>query len=137
MSERLIHTYFKSYHIRLARCEFRGGIEEYCKAAATVLSNDGIFVVCENWLNNKRVYEGAKLAGLEMMKVYPVKGKSGRKENLFGVYVLRKRKSDQTKTCDPNVVVEPLSVRTECGKWTSEYATLLEAMAIPAQHESV
>lgn len=120
-----------------ARCEFRGGIEEYCKAAATILLDDGIFVVCENWLNNKRVYEGAKSAGLKMLKVYPIKGKSGRKENLFGVYVLKK-KSDHTKDeTNQNIVAEPLSVRSECGKWTLEYAALLESMAIPSKHVAV
>merc|ERR1712232_975859 len=31
-----------------ARCEFRGGVEAYCEAAAAVMKRDGVFVVCEN-----------------------------------------------------------------------------------------
>ncbi len=118
-----------------ARCEFRGGIEEYCKAASMVLSDEGIFVVCENWLNDKRVYDGAKAAGLVMQKVYPIKGKSDRKENLFGVYVLKKRTPDDAKEkANNNIVADPLSVRSKSGKWTFDYASLLESMAIPARH---
>ena len=120
-----------------ARCEFRGGIEEYCKAAASVLKKDGLFVVCENWLNNKRVYSGAKSAGLKVKTVYPIKGKRGRKEYLFGVYVLvleMDRDGQWSgRDCD---VKEPLAVRTESGTWTVEYAELLEAMSIPAKHNS-
>jgi tRNA1(Val) A37 N6-methylase TrmN6 len=122
----------------LARCEFRGGIEEYCKAAASVLKKDGLFVVCENWLNNKRVYSGAKSSGLKVKTVYPVKGKRGRKECLFGVYVLEMDVGSGTGEDCPSAdcVKEPLTVRTECGKWTTEYAELLEAMSIPAKHNS-
>lgn len=119
-----------------ARCEFRGGIEEYCQAAATVLSDNGSFVVCENWLNNGRVYEGAKLAKMKVVRAYPVKGKDGRKENLFGVYLLKKKAVDEPydQEDDKNAIAEPISVRTKCGKWTAKYAALLETMAIPAHH---
>merc|ERR1711966_292348 len=60
-----------------ARCEFRGGVEAYCTAAAAVLAPMGRFVVCENWLNNKRVYAGAQEAGLSVVVVLPIKGKEG------------------------------------------------------------
>ena len=96
-------------------------------------------MVCENWLNNDRVYSGAESAGLKVMKVYPVKGKIGRKENLFGVYVLQKRngKVEEGKAGNQSILEEPLSVRTECGKWTLAYAELLENMAIPAKHDAI
>lgn len=113
-----------------ARCEFRGGVEEYCKAASRVLSDEGIFVVCENWLNNDRVYSGAEIAGLEIKTVYPVKGKSSRKEILFAVYVLQV-KGGEGKTD----VKRPIEVRDEKNKWTSSYADILEKMGIPARHK--
>lgn len=119
-----------------ARCEFRGGIEEYLQAASSVMADDGIFVVCENWLNNERVYSGAKSAGLRMKKVYPIKGKCGRKENLFGVYVLEREIQSEEDEEKAGVVTEPLSVRTGCGKWTLKYADLLETMSIPANHDA-
>ena len=47
-----------------------GGIEAYCKAAVSVMHEDGIFCVCENWLNNDRVYSGASAAGLAIISVH-------------------------------------------------------------------
>jgi|AntRauTorckE5430_2_1112549.scaffolds.fasta_scaffold06132_2 tRNA1(Val) A37 N6-methylase TrmN6 len=119
-----------------ARCEFRGGIEEYLQAASSVMADNGIFVVCENWLNNDRVYSGAKSAGLRMKQVYPIKGKYGRKENLFGVYVLVREVRCIAEQEENGIVAEPLSVRTSCGKWTLKYADLLETMSIPANHDA-
>jgi len=135
-----------------ARCEFRGGVEAYCLAAATILSDNGTFVVCENWLNDERVYDGARASGLEVVKVLPIKGKRNRKEILFGVYILKKKtvlqsekRSDeelqkggsqkvQRQKSEGDHVMESLSVRTESGKWTKEYAEVLEYMSIPARH---
>ena len=57
--------------------QFRGGVEAYCETAAAMLAPEGIFVVCENWLNNDRVWDGAKNAGLEMDAVWPIMGKVG------------------------------------------------------------
>eukprot|EP00560_Eucampia_antarctica_P007300 CAMPEP_0197830726 /NCGR_PEP_ID=MMETSP1437-20131217/7341_1 /TAXON_ID=49252 ORGANISM="Eucampia antarctica, Strain CCMP1452" /NCGR_SAMPLE_ID=MMETSP1437 /ASSEMBLY_ACC=CAM_ASM_001096 /LENGTH=476 /DNA_ID=CAMNT_0043433303 /DNA_START=17 /DNA_END=1443 /DNA_ORIENTATION=+ len=124
-----------------ARCEFRGGVEAYCAAASKVLSDSGIFVVCENWLNNRRVYEGAEKSGLHIFKVIPVKGKTTRKENLFGVYLMQKKmkeglnNNNNASNTDSLSVSPALSVRDENGRWTKEYAAILEKMSIPARHE--
>ncbi len=120
-----------------ARCEFRGGIEAYCQAAAAVLQPDGVFVVCENWLNDKRAYEGAKMSGLHIDFVLPVMGKFGKPEPLFAVYVMRKKNSEtnlnSADDCQEEVtrVRDPLIVRDEDGKWTNEYSKVLGAMSIP------
>ena len=74
-----------------ARCEFRGGVEAYCKAAATAMHDQSLFCVCENWLNNDRVYEGARDADLVITEVLPVQGRTGKPCPLFAVYVMRKR----------------------------------------------
>jgi len=59
-----------------ARCEFRGGIEAYCLAASAMLSpSHGKFVVCENWLNDNRVWKGAEEAGLVIECVWPGRGR--------------------------------------------------------------
>jgi len=116
-----------------ARCEFRGGVEAYCTAASAVLADNGIFVVCENWLNDTRVHDGAAKAELHVDLVLPVKGKTGRKENLFAVYVLRKRNESSG---EQTMILEALPVRSESGKWTVTYAHVLEAMSIPAHHDS-
>lgn len=116
-----------------ARCEFRGGIEAYCKAASIALAENGIFVVCENWLNNDRVYTGASLAGLHIQKVIPFKGKESN-PILFGVYVLKKKKKeDSEESLEPTIVEKPVSVRTANGTWTDSYCDILEFMSIPTK----
>ena len=118
-----------------ARCEFRGGIEAYCQAAAAMLHPGGLFVVCENWLNNRRAYDGAKIAGLHIEKVWPVMGKVGKPEPLFAVYVMRKKSESYQHIADDlveeNRVQAPLIVRDEDGKWTEHYAEVMKAMSIP------
>eukprot|EP01083_Nonionella_stella_P027224 74933_1 len=94
------------------------------------MHEDGIFCVCENWLNNDRVYSGASAAGLAIISVHPVKGKMGRKEHLFAVYVMAHSKPS---SISPRIL-DPLCVRDKEGLWTSTYATLLETMSIPAMH---
>jgi tRNA1(Val) A37 N6-methylase TrmN6 len=118
-----------------ARCEFRGGIEAYCEVASSLLSDDGILVVCENWLNVQRVYTSAFRQGLAIAHVLPVKGKEGRKENLFGVFVLHKIKAmnpwPEQESFSSAPELDPLVVRTKTGNWTAEYSHLLETMSIP------
>jgi len=118
-----------------ARCEFRGGIEAYCETASALLSSNGVFVVCENWLNNDRVWNGAKNNWLEIDCVYPVKGKVG-KDTLFAVYVMKKscetkcnveaQSSNEAEKLKPAIVV-----RDANGRWTNSYAQIMEAMSIP------
>lgn len=121
-----------------ARCEFRGGVEAYCEAASALLSQpNGLFVVCENWLNNDRVWKGAHEAGLEIECVWPVMGRAGKKDPLFAVYVMKKisdcrsgeLNDDKTKRAEK--IRPPLVVRMENGKWTDEYAKVMKAMSIP------
>ena len=124
-----------------ARCEFRGGIEAYCHTASALLANEneGRFVVCENWLNNDRVWAGAKEAGLAIECVYPVRGGVKKEHNLFAVYVMKKKSSNYGKVGDGedeqmeerNVIQPPLVVRGEHGKWTKDYAAVMESMSIP------
>jgi tRNA1(Val) A37 N6-methylase TrmN6 len=125
-----------------ARCEFRGGIEAYCHAAVLAMKPDGIFVVCENWINDNRVHKGAQDAGLMITEIQPVKGNVNKPDALFAVYTMRKREyveklPEKVEAMDkapaPN---PPMIVRDEKGKWTVRYAEdVLEWMSIPAKHE--
>lgn len=126
-----------------ARCEFRGGIEAYCEAASAVMKRAGVFVVCENWLNNDRVYKGANAASLKVVSVLPVAGKTRKNAPLFAVYTMRKVAHNGPIIHDDNGlhgkyhvqptthIEEPLYVRDDKGNWTAEYAKLLKAMSIP------
>ena len=119
-----------------ARCEFRGGIEAYCLTASSMLAQNGRFVVCENWLNDKRVWNGAKEAGLAIEDVQPVRGSVKKEHNLFAVYVMKKADTVEVAQAadeqDSLVVQDPLVVRLdESGKYTAEYTILLDSMSIP------
>ena len=117
-----------------ARCEFRGGVEAYCQAASTAMHTESLFCVCENWLNNDRVYQGAKDANLVVTVVLPVQGRSGKPCPLFAVYVMRKRAyfDDENENPIPATkMLDTLIVRDSEGNWTQEYKKVLEAMSIP------
>ncbi|KAL3799293.1 hypothetical protein HJC23_013018 [Cyclotella cryptica] len=119
-----------------ARCEFRGGVEAYCETASAMLAQDGVFAVCENWLNNDRVWNGAKHAGLDIDAVWPVMGKVGKKDPLFAVYVMRKaaERSDMDSFVSEKgreKIQPPIVVRDGNGKWTDGYAKIMDAMSIP------
>lgn len=111
-----------------ARCEFRGGIEAYCEAASKFLTpTKGRFVVCENWLNDKRVAEGAKAASLSIIKRLDVIGRTG-KDTLFSVYVMAK----EDRLVTNSIEIERLEVRGYDGDWTSTYKRrILDSMNIP------
>lgn len=120
-----------------ARCEFRGGVEAYCITASALLQPHGTFVVCENWFNNDRVWAGAKDAGLIIECVWPVRGGIRKETNLFAVYVMKKKNDDGNSDIDEQqqevmtTIRPPLVVRDKDGKWTNEYAKVLDAMSIP------
>lgn len=132
-----------------ARCEFRGGIEAYCLAASALLSvPHGIFVVCENWANDDRVWKGAAEAGLTIECVWPVSGGGKQRQGniLFAVYVMMKKKiEDEAPAVDDckkfvdelharrNSIQPTLVVRDKNGKWTQEYSKVMHAMSIPTE----
>ena len=70
-----------------ARCEFRGGIEAYCAAAAATMAPHGVFVVCENFANHERALVAARNASLDVVSIQRVLGKEG-KPPLFCVYTM-------------------------------------------------
>lgn len=110
-----------------ARCEFRGGIEAYCEAAARLLNRShGKFVVCENWLNHERVVNAAVKVGLQIIYQLRVEGREGR-GTLFCVYVMAHEKPDAIPC-----IVKTLAVRGRNGEWTDAYkCKVLETMSIP------
>ena len=89
------------------------------------------FCVCENWLNNDRVYQGAKDAKLVVVQVLPVQGRTGKPCPLFAVYVMRKQEFFEGKKIPKTESLDCLVVRDDEGNWTEEYQNVLEAMSIP------
>jgi hypothetical protein len=116
-----------------ARCEFRGGIDEYCSAAARLLKPvvDSRFVCCVNYANHNRALRAMQTYGLRVVTILYVRGKVGR-DRLFVVYVARPMMTDDddddkhtatTTTTPTTTMVEEreLSVRDGTGAWTDEY----------------
>jgi len=106
-----------------ARCEFRGGVEAYALSAAAIMEPDGVFVVCENSINEKRVFEGAVTAGMRVEEVVEVVGRVG-KPPLFGVYTLRLGLSEE------EAKRTRIIVRDDAGEWTQEYKVIMGHMGL-------
>ena len=70
-----------------ARNEFRGGIEVYCKAAASLLSPTGLFVVANASINTLRTEKAAAAARLRIESRLDVCGRVG-KRPLFSVWAM-------------------------------------------------
>jgi tRNA1(Val) A37 N6-methylase TrmN6 len=106
-----------------ARCEFRGGIDEYCQAAVRLLRHNGRFVCCENYANHTRALRAMVEAHLQIERLWYVRGKVGR-DRLFVVYVARPRSTDEEDEKDaPTTTIEEheVSVRDGAGEWTEDY----------------
>lgn len=136
-----------------ARCEFRGGIEAYCAAAACNLAPVGTFVVCENWANHDRVLVAAEAAALRIVSIQRVIGKEG-KPPLFCVYSMVHQVPETSShitapgvqvvvtegiSCSvtgvkgraSSVLESDLVVRDSKGGWTESYAEVLRDMNYP------
>jgi tRNA1Val (adenine37-N6)-methyltransferase len=104
--------------------ERRGGIEEYCVAAARLLAPGGRFVVCEAAAQTARVAaaaEGAGLGTVQRLDVIPRAGKAA----LFSVYAMRAAPADRI------VVEPPLVVRDARGRRTEAFVAVRRAMGMP------
>lgn len=139
-----------------ARClyEFFGGVEEYCTAAAPLLSPDtGLFVVCAAGTAADRVERGAADAGLTPVARLDVVPREG-KPPLFSVYAMARAGSGAARGAleaarelgsagirpageggrsagDGAPLHEEITVRRRDGQRTPAYAALLSAMGKP------
>ena len=118
-----------------ARCEFRGGIEAYCLAAARALRRSGnaTFVVCENYMNHDRVNTASTAAGLRIVKVLMVEGTAGR-GILFAVYVMKHLVDALQEFKEDDLpITSRLTVR-EDSAWSRAYLqTVMKDMSIPSR----
>jgi tRNA1(Val) A37 N6-methylase TrmN6 len=106
------------------RFEHRGGVEDYCNAAARLLAPGGVFVTCAGWLQRERVGGAAEAAGLRIERRLDVVPRQG-KTPLFSVYALRRG----APGLDPGA--DSLVVRDATGKRTDRFRALREQMGLP------
>ena len=108
------------------RFELRGGIEDYCLAAARLLAPDGRFVVCQAASQRQRVLDSAAAAGLHVVSLRDFVPRDGR-DPLFGVFVMAHATDDDA----PTEVEAPLMVRDADGVRTEAYLQIRRDMGMP------
>jgi tRNA1(Val) A37 N6-methylase TrmN6 len=104
--------------------EHRGGLEDYCAAAARLLAPGAPFVVCAGTLQESRVERAAADAGLAIARRRDVVPRAG-KGALFGAYVMCAAPGE------PTSIEPPLVVRDARGAWTPEFRAVRRAMGMP------
>jgi len=105
--------------------EIRGGIEDYCVAAARWMTPGGRFVVCQAAAQVERVLAAARAAGLGVearLDVVPREGKAA----LFSVYGMRRAGEGGAAAVHP-----PLVVRDRAGRRTDTFQALRREMGMP------
>jgi tRNA1Val (adenine37-N6)-methyltransferase len=105
--------------------EQRGGVEDYCAAAARLLAPGGWFVTCAGSAQPDRVHRGAERAALVVARRRDVVPRAG-KGVLFSVYGLR-----AGPEAAHAVVDDPLVVRDAAGRRTPAFCALRIAMGMP------
>jgi tRNA1Val (adenine37-N6)-methyltransferase len=115
------------------RIEERGGIEDYCRAAARLLAPGGWFVACAGGRQTSRVVDAARDAGLVVVRSRDVVPRAG-KAPLLAVHALQ-RAGEHTAPAAPMAPTMPASrslvVRDARGVWTDEFRALRHAMGMP------
>jgi tRNA1Val (adenine37-N6)-methyltransferase len=108
-----------------ARIEYRGGIEDYVAAAARVLTEDGVFVVCGPPDARVRLAAAAVVTDLAVVEECVVTGRVGRPP-LFTVWTMRRR----AFVADPPVM-RAMTLRTAAGERTDDARTMRAFSGFP------
>lgn len=102
-----------------ARQEFRGGVEDYIHAGASMLSEQGRFVVCADARFPARVERAAHARDLRIERIVRAIPRAGRAP-LFSVFVLRRAASDTGAA----PTYEDFVARDAVGARTQQYLTI-------------
>lgn len=89
-----------------ARVELRGGVEAYIAAAAPLLADDGLLVVCSDARHPERVQGAAQAGGLSVTARRQVWPAAGRKGALFTVSCLERGSGRPCREHEPFVARE-------------------------------
>ncbi|WP_438043119.1 tRNA1(Val) (adenine(37)-N6)-methyltransferase [Sorangium sp. So ce128] len=122
-----VGTGIESYRVQCGPCRFehRGGVEDYCLAAARLLAPGAPFVACAAAWQRPRVEAAAAAAGLALEAWRDVMPKEG-KAALFSVYALRHAEAVASCHDEP-----PLVLRGGNGRFTEEFDALRRTMGMP------
>ncbi|CAN92476.1 hypothetical protein sce2317 [Sorangium cellulosum So ce56] len=122
-----VGTGIESARLQCGPCRFehRGGVEDYCVAAARLLAPGAPFVACAAARQRPRVEAAAAAAGLALEAWRDVVPKEG-KAALFSVYALRRAEAVASCHDEP-----PLVLRGRNGRFTEEFDALRRTMGMP------
>lgn len=108
-----------------SRFEMHGGVEDYCRAAAGVLADHGLFTVVHDSRQRDRVEAAGTAAGLGIVKEVAVIPREG-KDPLFSLFAMRKESTDPGHGERREMVI-----RDRRGKWTPEYREVRLTIGFP------
>jgi tRNA1Val (adenine37-N6)-methyltransferase len=121
-----------------ARQELRGGVEDYLAAMGRVLSPAGRGVVCADARFPARVFEGARRAGLSVLRRRDVVPRAG-KAALFAVFTLARQQAGEAHSLasgpsgdEPGERAPDWVARDEAGARTCDYLAVREFFGIPS-----
>lgn len=112
-------------------CEFRGGVEEYCKSAKRYLDRNGIFVVVGSSYRLDRFENGSSENGLSIIERCDFIPKEN-KPPLFSVCVMKHSEEVvENKSYEVNRIV----IRDKNGNRTKEYRDLMDRLGFPPDYK--
>lgn len=106
------------------RCRFerRGGLEDYCEAAARWLAPEGTFVLCGAAGQRARLFAAAERLGLHVARLVSVVPRAGKPALIFSAALRR---------MPVRLEEEQLVVRGTDGQWTDAFRALRLEMGMP------
>jgi tRNA1(Val) A37 N6-methylase TrmN6 len=125
-------TGVQSDEVQRAPCRFehRGGVEDYCDAAARLLAPGGRFVACQAASQAARVEPAARAAGLTIIRWLEVVPRAG-KPPLFVLFSMGRASEVAPAPREP-----PFVVRGADAQWTDAYRALRAEMGMPPGTDS-
>jgi tRNA1Val (adenine37-N6)-methyltransferase len=117
----------ESDRVQRAPCRFehRGGLGDYCRAAARLMAPGAALVACAAALQFATVEPAARAAGLAVERWREIVPRAG-KAPLLATFSLR-----HATLASPRVDEASLVVRDGGGRWTAEFLRVRDAMGMP------
>lgn len=108
------------------RFEQRGGVEDYCQAAASALAPDGLFAVVMDGRQRDRVVQGARDAGLAILSIRDVVPREGKAPLMVLAAMTHAATATEAPLEEP-----PLVLRDRAGVRTDEFREIRRRMGMP------